>query len=168
MYMHRGIAIVGGIEIVLGGAQIVSPMLVPQWVGYLVIVAGFITIWWAAGWPLLDGYGFRRRIRLADAVQRAYEQTQGTEVAAKAESRRDREGFYAAEITRDGDVPVYGRTPSSDVFLELSDDDVQERMFEAGANELVNQFDETDRYVDLEISRADAKRKIKALRKRRF
>ena len=135
----------------------------PVFVGYAAIIVGLITIGLAAG------YGFRRRIRLADAVMHAYNKTQGTEVAAKAESRKDLEGFYAAEITKDGDVPVYGRRPSSEVFIALSDDEVQERMFEAGANELVNQFfDETDRYVDLEISRADAKRKIKELKKRRF
>ena len=50
--MQRLISGIGGVEIILGGIQIVNPMLVDAWVGWIVIAMGFLTLTLAFFWPL--------------------------------------------------------------------------------------------------------------------
>jgi hypothetical protein len=102
------------------------------------------------------------RIRLSEAVIRAYEQTQGTLAAATAErlSGNGVEGWYAAAITKDRDVSLYGRKPPSRIHVEVPQEHLQTYRFSEKANELVDQFDDKNRYVDLEIGTADLERKI--------
>ena len=40
----KTIHIIGGAEIVIGGAQIVNPQLVPSWIGFIIILVGVFTI----------------------------------------------------------------------------------------------------------------------------
>jgi len=106
------------------------------------------------------------RISMAEAVVQVYEQTQGGFAAQAAErlSNGDIEGWYAAAITKDGDVTLYGCRPPSRVPVEISQSDLQAFMFKDGANELVDQFDEHRKYVNLEIFTDDLTRKIEELK----
>src|SRR5262249_15557294 len=107
-----------------------------------------------------------QRIRLSEATVRAYEATQGSLAAAAAErlGSGDIEGWYAAAITKDRDVIVYGKKPPSRVLIEVPQQDLQSYAFRNRANELVDQFDENRKYVDLEIGNADLERKIVAIK----
>ena len=55
--MERVLAVIGGIEAVIGGAVILEPSMVPDWVGILLVVHGGLSI----------GYGIwgKRRPRAA-------------------------------------------------------------------------------------------------------
>ncbi len=106
-------------------------------------------------------------IPMAEAVVKAYEETQGTLVSGMAESgpSRDVEGWYAIAITKEGDVTVFGRKPPSTVLIEIPQSDLQTFVFKNGASELIDQFDGRNKYVDLQISVSDMKRSISRIRR---
>jgi hypothetical protein len=100
------------------------------------------------------------RICMAEAVIDAYHQTPQSFVGTLARESGNIAKCYAHEITRNGDVRLYGRMPPSREIVEIPVDDVQRFMFSDDASELHDQFHEQIKYVDVEISMADLARKI--------
>jgi len=98
-----------------------------------------------------------QRIRMTDAAVRAYEATQLTSIAKRAEkSKRSEksgagiEAWYAMALTKDENMKVYGCKPPSRKFVEIPRSDVETFMFENDANELVDQFDDgTNKIEDM-------------------
>lgn len=106
-----------------------------------------------------------KRIRLSDATVTAYEQTILTTIARAAEQiGTDIEGWYAAAITKDGDVSVYGRRPPSRIHVEIPSTEVQQMFFEDNANVLQDAFDPNRKYVDLEVDEDEFLKRLQAIK----
>ena len=112
------------------------------------------------------------RIHMTDAAVRAYEATQGTSIAERAEkSKRSEksgsgvEAWYAMALTKDENMKVYGRKPPSRNLVEIPRSGLEAFMFENDANELVDQFDDGNRYVDLEVLEADFLRSLEKIKR---
>lgn len=105
------------------------------------------------------------RIRLSEAAIIAYEQTLLTPIAKAAEQLgTDIEGWYAAAITKDGDVSVYGRRPPSRIHIKIPNTEVQQMFFEDSANVLQDAFDPNKQYVDLEVNEDEFLKRLQAIK----
>ena len=106
------------------------------------------------------------RIRMTDAAVRAYEATQDTSIAERSEkSGSGVKVWYAMALTKDENIKLYGHKPPSRNLVEIPRSDVEAFMFENDANELVDQFDDGNRYVNLEVLEADFLRSLEKIKR---
>lgn len=106
------------------------------------------------------------RILLRDAVAEAYEETRGTFVAHAAEElgHDGIAGWYAAALTKDGDLGVYGRTKNTSIMAEIPHSEIKSLHFANDANELKSTFDDGPHYYDLEIDRDEFLRRLRVIK----
>ncbi len=95
------------------------------------------------------------RISLAEAARRVYRVTKSKFTATIAEHDGNIEKVYAYAFFRTGNVPIFGRAPSSQVFVQIPKNHLADFRLSDDATELKEDGPKGKRYVDLQINESD-------------
>jgi len=104
--------------------------------------------------------GEASRISLSEASRMVYTATKDKFTATLAEREGNVEQVYAYAFFRSSDVPIFGRAPSSQVFVRIPKNHLADFRLSDDTAELKEDGPNGKRYVDLQIYKSDLPRLV--------
>ena len=184
----RIIIVLGGAEIIVGGSYQLWPDIMPEWLSYLAIGVGVLTILYAifgmgkqekrtppvptflpmwkfqANWWL----PYRHLIPMKKAVKIAYKKTRNNLASKVAEEgfggKLRIESYYANALANDGQTPIYGFKHGTERFVKIPPETFNRGTFSNDADSFSYFGEEQPRYVGLAMTKRELKKRIRAIK----
>ena len=184
----RFIIVLGGAEIIVGGSYQLWPDIMPEWLSYLAIGVGIVTILYAifgmgkkpkqtppipaflSMWKFqANGWSpFRRLIPMKRAVQISYKKTMDNLASKVAEEGFDGkliiESYYANALADSGQTPIFGYKYGTKRFVQIPPETFNRGTFSDDADSFFYFGEKQPRYDGLAITKRDLKKRIKEIK----